>query len=169
MYLSKLVRHSSARVIAAIASVEVPLGQWNELMPFLEQTCTSSNVGHREVGSFILFTVLENIVEGFESHMQSLFRLFEQLIADPESLEVRITAVRCVGRFTLVVADIYTSLVIGRWASLPSTSMATTRRTLCVLSASVISYAKFAYLSPENFPAIAPLHDQRHWPVRRSR
>lgn len=88
------MRHSSARVIAAIASIEIPLGQWNELMPFLEQTCTSQNVAHREVGSYILFTVLENIVEGFESHMQSLFRLFEQLIVDPESLEVRITAVR---------------------------------------------------------------------------
>ncbi|EKM50327.1 uncharacterized protein PHACADRAFT_178877 [Phanerochaete carnosa HHB-10118-sp] len=94
---NKLVRHSSARVVAAIASIEIPLGQWTELMPFLEQTCTSTNVAYREVGSYILFTVLENIVEGFESHMQSLFRLFEQLIADPESLEVRITAVRSLG------------------------------------------------------------------------
>ena len=65
-------------------------------MPFLQQTCTSPNVAHREVGSYIIFTVLENIVEGFESHMQSLFRLFESLIVDPESLEVRITAVRYV-------------------------------------------------------------------------
>lgn len=95
--VSKLVRHSSARVVAAIASIEIPLGQWNELMPFLESTCTSADVAHREVGSYILFTVLENIVEGFESHMQNLFRLFEQLIVDPESLEVRITAVRSLG------------------------------------------------------------------------
>lgn len=93
---SKLVRHSSARVVAAIASIEIPLGQWNELLPFLEQTCTSPSVAHREVGSFILFTVLENIVEGFESHMTSLFKLFETLIVDPESADVRITAVRCV-------------------------------------------------------------------------
>jgi importin-4 len=63
-------------------------------MPFLQQTCTSSDVAHREVGSYIIYTVLENIVEGFESHMRSLFSLFESLIADPESLEVRITAVR---------------------------------------------------------------------------
>ena len=79
---------------ATIASIEISFGQWNELMPFLEKTCTSGNVAHRSVGSYIIFTVLENIVEGFESHRQSLFRRFEQLIADPESLEVRFTAVR---------------------------------------------------------------------------
>ena len=53
-------------------------------------------VAHREVGIYILFTVLENIVEGFESHIQNLFRVFEHLILDPESAEVRITTVRCV-------------------------------------------------------------------------
>ncbi|THG94520.1 hypothetical protein EW026_g6967 [Hermanssonia centrifuga] len=94
---SNLVRHSTARVIAAVASVEVPLGQWNELLPFMEQTCRSPSVSHREVGIYILYTVLENIVEGFESYMQNLFKLFEALLADPESAEVRITTVRALG------------------------------------------------------------------------
>lgn len=49
---------------------------------------------HREVGSFILFTVLESIVEGFQSHMAGLFDLFGRLLVDPESIEVRITTVR---------------------------------------------------------------------------
>ncbi|THH27563.1 hypothetical protein EUX98_g6632 [Antrodiella citrinella] len=94
---SKLVRHSTARVIAAIASIEIPLGTWSQLLPFLTQTCVSSDVTHREVATFILFTVLENIVEGFESHVQSFFKLFEGLLVDPESLEVRITTVRALG------------------------------------------------------------------------
>ena len=91
---SKLVRHSAARVIAAIASIEIPLGTWDQLLPFLQQTCTSAQAAHREVGSFIMFTVLENIVEGFQQHMQGLFNLFSQMLADPESIEVRITTVR---------------------------------------------------------------------------
>jgi hypothetical protein len=91
---SKLVRHSAARVIAAIASIEIPLGTWDQLLPFLQQTCTSTQAAHREVGSFIMFTVLENIVEGFQQHMQGLFILFSQMLADPESIEVRITTVR---------------------------------------------------------------------------
>lgn len=61
-------------------------------MPFIHQTCLSNLVAHREVGIFILFTVLEGIVEGFQT--QVLFKLFEQLLADPESIEVRVTTVR---------------------------------------------------------------------------
>ncbi|KAF7790180.1 hypothetical protein EIP86_001132 [Pleurotus ostreatoroseus] len=94
---NNLVRHSTARVIAAIASVEVPLDQWNDLLPFLEQTCRSPNVTHREVAVYILYTVLENIVDGFENEIIKLFKLFEVLVADPESLEVRVTTVRALG------------------------------------------------------------------------
>lgn len=49
---------------------------------------------HREVGSYILYTVLESIVDGFQQHLQELFALFQQLLYDPESLDVRATAVR---------------------------------------------------------------------------
>uniref|UniRef100_A0A8H7XV39 Importin N-terminal domain-containing protein n=1 Tax=Psilocybe cubensis TaxID=181762 RepID=A0A8H7XV39_PSICU len=94
---NNLVRHSAARVVAAIATVEVAQGTWNELLPWLHSTCVSQNVAHREVGSFILFTVLESIVEGFQSHLPELFELFASLLADPESIEVRITTVRSLG------------------------------------------------------------------------
>lgn len=96
---SHLVRHSTARVLAAIASIEVPLGQWQALLPFLLQTCQSTQATHREVGVYILFTILEDIVEGFESHLTNLFTLFEQLLVDPESSEVRITTVKLVTPF----------------------------------------------------------------------
>jgi hypothetical protein len=78
-FYSNLVRHSAARVIAAIASIEVPKGSWADLLPFL------------------LFTVLESIVEGFQSQLNGLFALFSNLLKDPESLEVRITTVRALG------------------------------------------------------------------------
>lgn len=96
-FCSNLVRHSAARVIAAIASIEVPKGSWADLLPFLQQTCVSPTVAHREVGSYILFTVLESIVEGFQSQLNGLFSLFSNLLKDPESLEVRITTVRALG------------------------------------------------------------------------
>ncbi|KAJ6607522.1 armadillo-type protein [Mycena sp. CBHHK59/15] len=92
-----LVRHSVARVMAAIANIEVPIGTWPQLLPFLHQTCVSSQVVHREVGIFILYTVLDNLVEGFKDHLQSFFKLFSQLLVDPESIEVRITTVRAMG------------------------------------------------------------------------
>ena len=98
-FLSNLVRHSAARVVAAIASIEFTEGTWPELLPFLHQSCTSPVVAHREVGSYILFTVLENIVEGFQEHLQNLFKLFAQLLVD-QSPEVRITTVRFVSAWT---------------------------------------------------------------------
>ncbi|KZT21128.1 ARM repeat-containing protein [Neolentinus lepideus HHB14362 ss-1] len=94
---SKIVRHSTARVVAAIATIEVPLGTWPELLPFLYQTASSSQVSHREVGIYVLYTVLENIIEAFTNEIQNLFKLFEGLLNDPESEEVRITTVRCLG------------------------------------------------------------------------
>ncbi|KAE9406240.1 ARM repeat-containing protein [Gymnopus androsaceus JB14] len=94
---SSPVRHSAARVVAAIAAIEIPMGTWNQLLPFLQQTCISPNVAHREVGMFMLYTALENIVEGFQDHLSSLFQLFSQTLADPDSIEVRITTVRAMG------------------------------------------------------------------------
>jgi hypothetical protein len=49
---------------------------------------------HREVGIYILYAVLETIVEGFQEHLQNLFKIFETLLCDPESSEVRVTTVR---------------------------------------------------------------------------
>ena len=100
------MRHSTARVIAAIASIEIPLDHWPNLLPFLQQTCVSPQAAHREVGIYILFTVLESIVEGFETHLQSFFKLFGDLLNDPESAEVRITTVRYALSVVVVVTYI---------------------------------------------------------------
>lgn len=102
-FCSKLVRNSAARVVAAIAGIEIPLNTWSQLLPFLHQSCVSPQVSHREVGIYILFTVLENIVEGFQEHTQSFFKLFETLLQDPESAEVRITTVRYVYHLSKLV------------------------------------------------------------------
>ncbi|KAI6126080.1 ARM repeat-containing protein [Pisolithus croceorrhizus] len=76
----KLVRHAAARVVAAIASIEIPLGTWPELLPLLHQACLSTQVAHREV-----------------EQTQNFFSLFSGLMVDPESIEVRITTVRALG------------------------------------------------------------------------
>lgn len=94
---SKIVRHSGARVIAAIASIELPLQQWPQLLPLISQCCTSDQVHVRELGSFVLFTVLESIVDGFSEHVQELYNLFSRLLHDPESSDVRVTTVRSLG------------------------------------------------------------------------
>ena len=83
-------------MIAAIAGIEMPQGTWGDLLPFLQNACVSPQAAHREVGIYTLYTVLENIVEGFENHLQNFFKLFGSLLQDPESFEVRVTTVKCV-------------------------------------------------------------------------
>ncbi|TIB06359.1 hypothetical protein E3P96_00536 [Wallemia ichthyophaga] len=95
---SNLVRHSCARVISAIAEIELPLNTWPDLLSYLTQASTSPNSAHREIGIFVLYALLETIIEGFESHLPSLFALFAKSISDPESLEVRVTTLKALGK-----------------------------------------------------------------------
>ncbi|KZV78848.1 ARM repeat-containing protein [Exidia glandulosa HHB12029] len=94
-----LVRHSTARAMSAIANFELPLGQWPDLLAFLEQSCASPTASHREVGIYIMQTILETIVEQpqYTKQMPSFMQLFGRLLQDPESLEVRVTTIRCLG------------------------------------------------------------------------
>jgi len=40
-------------------------------------------------------------MQGFQSHLPGLFELFSNLLRDPESIEVRVTTVRCVSHTCL--------------------------------------------------------------------
>jgi hypothetical protein len=91
---SKLVRHSAARVVASISSIELKEGTWPQLLSWLNEACSSPQVAQREVGVYILYTVLETVIEGFQDSTQNFFKLFQVLIADSESIEVRVTTVR---------------------------------------------------------------------------
>ncbi|KAH7097863.1 ARM repeat-containing protein [Auriculariales sp. MPI-PUGE-AT-0066] len=95
----RLVRHSTARAISAIANIELPLGTWPELLAFLDQSCSSPTATHREVGIFVMHTVLESIVEHpqYASQIPSFMELFSRLLQDPESLDVRVTTIRSLG------------------------------------------------------------------------
>lgn len=80
--------------MASIASIELKEGAWPQLLSWLNEACTSPQVAQREVGVYILFTVLETVIEGFQDSTQNFFKLFQVLIADSESMEVRVTTVR---------------------------------------------------------------------------
>lgn len=94
MAYSKLVRHATARVIAAIADIELPVNQWGSLLPSLTQAATSNVVTERETGSFILCTILEKVGAELQSQLPDFFKLFSTLAHDNDSLEVRVNSVR---------------------------------------------------------------------------
>lgn len=98
---SALVRNAIARVIAEIAKRELPAGTWQQLLPFLFQAASSPNSSHRQVSIFVFFIVLETFVDGEESlekYLPQIMSVFSKSLQDPESLEVRVTTVRALGK-----------------------------------------------------------------------
>lgn len=98
---SSLVRHSVARIISAIAKIDLNDGEWADLPNFLIQAAGSANVEERVVGTYVLFTILETLGEGFEEKYQELFTLFGKTIRDPESEEVRINTLLALSKIAM--------------------------------------------------------------------
>lgn len=96
-----LVRHSIARIISAVAKVDLNDGEWAELPNFLIQAGGSGNKDERGVGIYILFTILETLGEGFEEKFQDLFNLFGRTICDPESEEVRVNTLLALSKLAM--------------------------------------------------------------------
>lgn len=98
-----LVRHGAARVIAAIARIDLDDGEWASLPGALAQASTSKQVAYREVGVYILFSLLEAAGDAFENKLPGLFQLFNNTIKDPESAEVRINTLLCLSRVAMLI------------------------------------------------------------------
>ncbi|KAK6539074.1 hypothetical protein TWF694_010615 [Orbilia ellipsospora] len=93
-----IVKHSTARVISAIAKIDLPEGNWASLPTHLHQAATSSSATDRELGVFILFTLIESFEEQFSDKWSDFFILFGQTINDPESLQVRVYTLMALGK-----------------------------------------------------------------------
>ncbi|CAG8960023.1 hypothetical protein HYFRA_00013211 [Hymenoscyphus fraxineus] len=99
-----LVRHASARVIAAIAKIDLEDGEWASLPGLLAQASTSNVVSQREVGVYILFSLLEVAGEAFEDKIPSLFSLFATTLEDAESAEVRANTLLCLSKVAMLIS-----------------------------------------------------------------
>ncbi|KAF2802319.1 ARM repeat-containing protein [Mytilinidion resinicola] len=98
-----LVRHSAARVVAAIAAIDFEDGEWADLPGYLLQAATSDTARHREIGMYILFTLLEAVGDEFPANNADLYKLFATTIQDPESAEVRINTMLALSRLAMML------------------------------------------------------------------
>ena len=98
-----LPRHSKARVIAAIANVDLEDRQWAELPGLLQQAATSPTVRHREVGIYIIYTLLETMPDMFQENMAPMLTLFNRTIQDGESVEVQINTMLALSELAMVL------------------------------------------------------------------
>ncbi|EIW66019.1 importin beta-4 subunit [Tremella mesenterica] len=97
---TSIVRHALARAVSAIADLELTVKpvQWPGLLPSLYQAAQSPDRMHRETAIYVLFSLLDTIVDSFEPHLKDLFSLFAKTLLDPESNEVRITTLRSLAK-----------------------------------------------------------------------
>jgi hypothetical protein len=95
-------RHAESRVIAAIATIDLEDGEWQDLLPALFGLASNSDVAQREVGSYIIFSLLEANPTCFGDNLGKLLELFSHTIQDPQSADVRINTMMSVGAMLLM-------------------------------------------------------------------
>ncbi|KAK7418458.1 hypothetical protein QQX98_003950 [Neonectria punicea] len=97
------VRHSLARLVAGIVSSDMEQGEGEDFLKQLLPLNNSDNVVAREVGSFLLYAMLEEDPTHFSDHTHQLLELFQTRIEDPQSKEVRVNIVRAIGAILMIV------------------------------------------------------------------
>ncbi|KAK6354998.1 hypothetical protein TWF696_004125 [Orbilia brochopaga] len=95
---ASIVKHATARVISTIAKIDIPEGKWTDLPQHLHQAAVSNRVTDRELGVFILFTLIETFEEQFSDRWADFFTLFSQTLNDQESLQVRVYTLMALGK-----------------------------------------------------------------------
>lgn len=94
-------RNNAARVISAIAKIDLEDGEWQDLPPFLLKAASGQKQEERAVGVYLLFSILEIMGDGFVDKFPILFDLFGKTIKDPDSFEVRINTMLALSRMAM--------------------------------------------------------------------
>lgn len=89
---STLIRHSSARVVAAFGESDLDKGEWPELLPNLVKAIQEGDAQTKEMAVYTLFTLLETQVAALIPHVPDFLQLFGSLLTD-SSTNIRVNAV----------------------------------------------------------------------------
>ncbi|MCJ1477838.1 hypothetical protein MMC13_006511 [Lambiella insularis] len=100
---TSIVRHAAARVISAIAKIDLEDGQWADLPALMQHAATSDSPQEREVSTYILFAILESMGDSFMHRFRELFALFDSTIHDPQSVEVRINTMLALSKMGMLL------------------------------------------------------------------
>lgn len=90
---ARTIRHSMARLVAAIADIDIPKKLWPDLLQTLVTGATDANRQTREMATFMILCVLENFPLDWLEHTGSFLQLFGRTLQDAESAEVQSTSV----------------------------------------------------------------------------
>lgn len=100
---TSIVRHAAARVISAIAKIDLEDGEWADLPALMQRAATSNSPQEREVSTYILFAILESMGDSFMHRFHQLFALFSTTIHDSQSVEVRINTMLALSKMGMLL------------------------------------------------------------------
>ncbi|EEB08505.1 karyopherin Kap123 [Schizosaccharomyces japonicus yFS275] len=114
----KIVQHAFARVISALAKLDLPEGKWNELSAFLVNAAMDQNESVREMGVYILYSIVE-AVDVDETLLLDFTQLFSQTIQDTNR-EVRVISAQGLGAIAEILDSDNKKLLEAYRATLPN-------------------------------------------------
>ena len=83
------VQRSITGVVAAVATVTVPKGQWNDLLAFVNQAAGDANPHYRELAYLLYRVMIDSIGSSFKDQYSSLLAIFGKGLVDTQSARVR--------------------------------------------------------------------------------
>ncbi|ODV95328.1 hypothetical protein PACTADRAFT_50063 [Pachysolen tannophilus NRRL Y-2460] len=115
---SKILRHSSARVVAAIGEIDLANNQWLDLLNTLVGACSDSNVQTKEMAVYILACLLESEISVLSSHASDFLNLFATTLNDTSSLAIRVTSLLALSDVATYIEDDLDANLCSKFASL---------------------------------------------------
>lgn len=100
---SASARRSLSRLIAIIATIDFADDDNQDLVREIIALNTKEDVVSREVGSYMVFALLDNDPTRFMDHVAQLFELFSQTINDTQSKDVCVHTIKSIGSLLIVV------------------------------------------------------------------
>ncbi|KAK3503913.1 armadillo-type protein [Neurospora crassa] len=94
-------RHTASRLIAVIACFDFEEGEWDDLRDIAMNLATNADVNQREVGTYIIFSLIEANPTAFED-LRKLLEIFNHTLRDPQSADVRINTMMSIGACLLM-------------------------------------------------------------------
>jgi importin-4 len=101
---SKAVRHALSRLIGVIAQKDLSNNEWQDLPNLMLQGAESNNPQAREVSTYILFSILDEVNDDASAFNYSkMFEIFSKTLQDRENPEVPINTLFALSKMAIAI------------------------------------------------------------------
>lgn len=96
-------RRSLSRLLANVITLDLENNEGEDVVREIIALNTKDDAPSREIGSFLVYCLLDTDPLRFTDHISQLFQLFGQTINDPQSKDVCVNTIRSLGALLIVI------------------------------------------------------------------